>query len=160
MSAQAVTRRTATVVVNPVGCVAHGVCAELFPERISLDEWGYPIVDPRPIPEHLIEHARRAAGACPTLALIVTDTAPIDRPASATRPHPLALLPQPARESIRAGRCTALLEGLPALPVLRTLSANSSDRVQRSGGRSDLRWLRSERRSRPLEPPQVRVPGS
>jgi ferredoxin len=74
MSDQAVIRRTATIVVNPIGCVAHGVCAELFPERISLDEWGYPIIDRRPIPEHLLEHARRAAAACPTLALLISDT--------------------------------------------------------------------------------------
>jgi ferredoxin len=62
-----------TVVVNPIACVAHGVCAELFPERITLDEWGYPIIDARPIPEHLLEHARRAVDGCPTLALILCD---------------------------------------------------------------------------------------
>jgi len=62
-----------TIVVNPIACVAHGVCAELFPERITLDEWGYPIIDPRPIPEHLLGHARRAVAGCPTLALILRD---------------------------------------------------------------------------------------
>jgi ferredoxin len=31
--------------VNPIACEAHGLCAELLPERITLDEWGYPIVD-------------------------------------------------------------------------------------------------------------------
>jgi len=59
------------LVVNPITCVAHGICAELFPERITLDDWGYPIIDPRPIPAALEEHARRAAAACPTLALIL-----------------------------------------------------------------------------------------
>jgi ferredoxin len=57
--------------VNPIACKAHGLCAELFPERISLDEWGYPIVDPAPIPDLLVEHGRRAAAACPTMALIL-----------------------------------------------------------------------------------------
>ena len=33
--------------VNPIACEAHGMCAELLPERISLDEWGYPIIDER-----------------------------------------------------------------------------------------------------------------
>jgi len=61
------------IVVNPIACVAHGVCAELLPERITIDEWGYPIIDPRPIPEHLSEHARRAISACPTLALALRD---------------------------------------------------------------------------------------
>ena len=58
-----------TLRVNPIACEAHGLCAELFPERIELDDWGYPIIDGRPIPGPLIEHARRAADACPKLAL-------------------------------------------------------------------------------------------
>ena len=57
--------------VNPVGCVGHGLCAEILPERIELDEWGYPIVDRDAIPVELEAHARRAADACPTLALLL-----------------------------------------------------------------------------------------
>jgi ferredoxin len=57
--------------VNPIACEAHGMCAELLPERIALDEWGYPIIDDRPLPPTLVEHARRAAKACPTLALVL-----------------------------------------------------------------------------------------
>jgi ferredoxin len=59
--------------VNPITCVGHGMCAELFPERITLDDWGYPIIDPKPIPPHLEAHVRRAVAACPTLALIAED---------------------------------------------------------------------------------------
>jgi len=47
------------------------MCAELLPERITLDDWGYPILDGRPIPPELEAHARRAADACPTLALTI-----------------------------------------------------------------------------------------
>jgi ferredoxin len=36
---------------------------------ISLDEWGYPILDGRPVPAELAAHARRAVSACPVLAL-------------------------------------------------------------------------------------------
>jgi ferredoxin len=57
------------LVVNPITCTAHGLCAELLPERITLDEWGYPIVDERPLDPALLQLARRAAQACPTLAL-------------------------------------------------------------------------------------------
>ncbi len=57
--------------VDWIACKGHGICAELLPERITLDDWGYPIVDPRPVPHHLVEHARRAADACPTLALVI-----------------------------------------------------------------------------------------
>jgi ferredoxin len=57
--------------VNPITCEAHGMCAELLPERISLDEWGYPVIDGRPVPDSLVDHARRAALACPTFALLL-----------------------------------------------------------------------------------------
>jgi ferredoxin len=55
--------------VNPIACEGHGLCAELFPERVSVDDWGFPIVDPAPIPAELVAHARRAVDACPLLAL-------------------------------------------------------------------------------------------
>jgi ferredoxin len=57
--------------VNPIGCEAHGLCAELLPERITLDDWGYPLIDSEPLPGALLEHARRAAQACPTFALLL-----------------------------------------------------------------------------------------
>jgi ferredoxin len=59
--------------VDPVVCDGHGVCAELFPERVSLDDWGYPIVDDTPIGRDLLGHARRAVTACPVLALSFTE---------------------------------------------------------------------------------------
>lgn len=55
--------------VNPIDCVAHGICAEVFPEWVQLDEWGYPIIDGEPVPAHLQAHAKRAAKQCPTLAI-------------------------------------------------------------------------------------------
>jgi ferredoxin len=55
--------------VDPIACTGHGACAELFPERIRLDDWGYPILDDAPITDELLVHARRAVAACPTLAL-------------------------------------------------------------------------------------------
>ena len=55
--------------VNPIACTAHGMCAELLPERVQLDDWGYPIVDGEPVPPELERLARRAAESCPTLAL-------------------------------------------------------------------------------------------
>ena len=55
--------------VNPIACTGHGVCAELLPELIAADEWGYPIIDPSPVPAALERDARRAVNACPALAL-------------------------------------------------------------------------------------------
>jgi ferredoxin len=47
------------------------MCAELLPEFITLDPWGYPIVPDEPVPEDLSGLAIKAAAACPTLALLV-----------------------------------------------------------------------------------------
>jgi ferredoxin len=55
--------------VDPLLCDAYGYCAELLPEVITLDEWGYPVIDPCPLPEEMLADARRAASACPMLAL-------------------------------------------------------------------------------------------
>ncbi|MBV8385425.1 MAG: ferredoxin [Acidimicrobiia bacterium] len=60
--------------LDPIACDGHGVCAELFPERISLDDWGFPIIDEAPIDRELVEHARRAVVACPVLALSLEQT--------------------------------------------------------------------------------------
>ena len=62
--------------VNPIACAGHGVCAELFPERITLDDWGYPIIDRRPITAELAEHGRRAVDSCPALALTLERSPP------------------------------------------------------------------------------------
>jgi ferredoxin len=67
--------------VNPVACDAHGLCAELLPELIVLDDWGYPMIASGDIPPELESLARRAVTACPTLALRLTI-----RERSGTRP--------------------------------------------------------------------------
>ena len=54
--------------IDPTACTGHGVCADLLPERIGLDEWGFPIIQPD-VPPGLAAHARRAVRACPVLAL-------------------------------------------------------------------------------------------
>jgi ferredoxin len=57
--------------VNPIACSGHGVCAELLPELISLDEWGYPVIADAPIPASLRKQARRVVTDCPALALML-----------------------------------------------------------------------------------------
>jgi ferredoxin len=57
--------------VNPILCDAHGHCAELLPELIGLDEWGYPMIDDEPIPPELAREARQAVSMCPRLALLI-----------------------------------------------------------------------------------------
>jgi ferredoxin len=70
-------RRQHKLVVDPIACEAHGLCAELLPEMIVLDDWGYPILSTGPVPPEARAHARRAVAACPTLALrLVAVTGP------------------------------------------------------------------------------------
>jgi ferredoxin len=58
--------------VNPIACDGSGVCAELLPELVTADEWGYPILTHTQVPPHLLPLARRAVRMCPTLALLLT----------------------------------------------------------------------------------------
>ncbi|MFJ1971473.1 ferredoxin [Streptomyces sp. NPDC087903] len=55
--------------VDWTACQGHGLCAELLPEHVTLDEWGYPLVDAAPVPAATVRRARRAAADCPVLAL-------------------------------------------------------------------------------------------
>jgi ferredoxin len=65
-----VTRR---LLVNPILCTGHGVCAELVPELIEMDPWGYPLVSRAELPDELTGHARRAISSCPALALLIDE---------------------------------------------------------------------------------------
>jgi len=62
---------TIRISIDPVACDAYGYCAELLPEAISLDEWGYPILDGAPLPAELLATAQRAARDCPRRAIAV-----------------------------------------------------------------------------------------
>jgi ferredoxin len=59
------------VTINPITCDGHGLCAELLPELVELDDWGYPMLTGREVPPHLEPLARRARDLCPTLALLL-----------------------------------------------------------------------------------------
>ncbi len=65
--------------VNPIACEGHGQCAELLPELIRLDDWGYPIIEHADVPPELTELARRAVDVCPTLALLLEDSSELGR---------------------------------------------------------------------------------
>ena len=54
--------------IDPIACTGHGLCAELFPERISLDDWGYPLIESGELSAELSEHAQRAVASCPAVA--------------------------------------------------------------------------------------------
>lgn len=59
--------------LDPIRCDAYGMCAELLPERITLDDWGYPMIDGRRVSGRTLELAREAVAACPRTALRLVD---------------------------------------------------------------------------------------
>lgn len=77
---------TQRIEVNPIACDAHGMCAELLPELIELDDWGYPVIADVDIPRRLQPLARRAVSVCPTLALRLRTVAAVTL-ASPPRPE-------------------------------------------------------------------------
>jgi ferredoxin len=63
-----------TLKVDMIACDGHGLCAELVPELVGLDEWGYPVVSGNPVPQELRKHAKKAVNLCPKLALTLSQT--------------------------------------------------------------------------------------
>jgi ferredoxin len=77
------------IAIDRIACDGRGICAELLPELIELDDWGYPIVRAGSVPRPLVDEARRAASYCPVLAFrlrpsTATDSGAAPRPTSAT----------------------------------------------------------------------------
>ena len=55
--------------VDPIACDGRRLCAEILPELITLDDWGFPIVGDVDVPPGLLDEAREAVRLCPRLAL-------------------------------------------------------------------------------------------
>ena len=55
--------------VDPIACDGRGLCAEILPELITLDDWGFPIISTFAVPAGLREEAGEAVRLCPLLAL-------------------------------------------------------------------------------------------
>ena len=67
-----------TLQIDWTRCDGHGLCAQLYPGTITLDDWGYPIISKRPLrTEDDVIRARRAVAVCPALALRLNTS---DRP--------------------------------------------------------------------------------
>lgn len=76
--------------IDRIACDGFGTCAQLLPERIILDEWGYPIIDHTPVRGSELQHAKRAVNACPRLALSLRKA-----------PHETAAPPAPRQAGTR-----------------------------------------------------------
>ncbi|HLK01164.1 MAG TPA: ferredoxin [Streptosporangiaceae bacterium] len=62
---------TTRIRVDFIACDGRGLCAEMLPELIAMDDWGFPIIgdDGESVPSHLLADARVTVRACPRLAL-------------------------------------------------------------------------------------------
>ncbi|MEI6372402.1 MAG: ferredoxin [Actinomycetes bacterium] len=69
------------LVVDWIRCRGHGICAELAPEAIVLDDWGFPMVKAA-VPRDGERDAQRACDACPSSALTLVE---VDVPVSPKR---------------------------------------------------------------------------
>ncbi len=69
-------RKQRRIDVDRIACDGRGLCAELLPELITLDDWGYPIVRKGAVPDPLVGIAEDTVDLCPKLALrLVSDSA-------------------------------------------------------------------------------------
>ena len=57
------------ITIDPIACDGYGHCAEMLPELIGLDEWGYPVLAEADVPGEAADWARKVVRACPRNAL-------------------------------------------------------------------------------------------
>ena len=57
------------LVVDFIACDGWGICADLLPDHVELDDWGYPILVDDVVLKSDLRKARKAIGACPALAM-------------------------------------------------------------------------------------------
>jgi len=74
-------RKELQISIDRIRCDGHGLCAEILPELIRIDDWGYPIVAPGPVHDHLMPLAGRAVADCPVLAIALRR---VERPGPAS----------------------------------------------------------------------------
>jgi ferredoxin len=63
--------RRARLIIDPIACDGRGLCAELLPELVTLDDWGFPVIPAGDVPAGLEREAMAVARLCPRLALRV-----------------------------------------------------------------------------------------
>ena len=58
-----------TLEIDWTRCDGHGLCADLVPDRIVMDEWGFPLIRRTTVNDAELIDTRRAVSMCPALAL-------------------------------------------------------------------------------------------
>lgn len=73
--------------VDWIRCDGYGLCGDLAPDLIELDEWRYPILRAGALDSWERDEAQRAVDCCPMKALII-EPVPMDRSAGRLRAVP------------------------------------------------------------------------
>lgn len=81
--------RRARLTVDPIACDGRGLCAELLPELVRLDDWGFPVITGADVPAGLRGEAAAVVRLCPRLALRLERAPPA--PPGPNRPGPATL---------------------------------------------------------------------
>lgn len=63
--------------VDWIKCDGYGLCGDLAPDLVDLDEWRYPILRSDRIDPALMQDAQRIVDCCPARALVI-DTIKVD----------------------------------------------------------------------------------
>ena len=61
--------RPVRLTVDPIACDGRGLCAELLPGLIGLDDWGFPVIPAADVPAGLRAEVMAVVRLCPRLAL-------------------------------------------------------------------------------------------
>ena len=62
--------------IDWIRCDGYGLCGDLAPNLIGLDDWRYPILPRGPLDPRDVEDARRAVDCCPMRALALDRVSP------------------------------------------------------------------------------------
>lgn len=65
---------TQRLTIDRTACAGHGLCYGDAPEILDCDEQGDPVLIADPIPESLVDRARRVISICPERALGLVDS--------------------------------------------------------------------------------------
>ena len=55
------------LLVDPIACNSRGLCAELLPELITVDDWSLPVITAAETTAHLAAEAAAVVRPCPRL---------------------------------------------------------------------------------------------
>lgn len=59
--------------LDPTKCDGVGICVLKAPDLITMDVWGFPIVDDHNLTAAEMKQARKTVNACPKRALLILD---------------------------------------------------------------------------------------